>query len=153
MAEPGDLAALDEGLAALSAEIGDPHLATADDLRAGLFGPAAFVNALVAGPADGLAGLVLFTPVFSTVRGGAGVYVSDIWVAPVARGGGLGARLLGAVTRTAKARWDARFLRLAVHDDNASARRFYAGLGFAPVAGETPMALTGPAFDDLGRAT
>jgi len=150
-AEEGDVAALDAGLAALSQEIGDPHRATRRELRDGLFGPSACAHALVAEGDGGLAGLALFTPVFSTVRGGPGVFVSDVWVARGARGRGLGARLLAAVSEAAGDGWNARFLRLAVHDDNSAARDVYDRLGFAPVSGETVMVAEGDAFKRLGR--
>ena len=145
----GDADALHAALAALSREIGDPHRATRAGLCDALFGPRAFARALIGESGGGLAGLALFTPVFSTVRGGAGVRVSDLWVDPAARGQGLGLRLLAGVARDARAGWEARFLRLSVHDDNRAARRFYEASGFAPAGHETAMILAGAAFDTL----
>lgn len=150
-AAAADLEALDARLTSLSREIGDPHPATIENLRAGLFGPAAFVHAFVAEGEARLAAVALFTPVFSTARGGAGVYLSDIWVEQATRGSGLGLRLLKAVSEAARARWGAHFLRLAVHDDNAAARRFYEKQGFTAVVGETVMVMDGPAFEKFWR--
>jgi ribosomal protein S18 acetylase RimI-like enzyme len=146
-----DLPALDAGLRALSAETGDTHRASPEALQAGLFGPAACSHALLAEGDATLIGLGLFTPLFSTTRGGAGVYLSDLWVAPDARGNGIGAALLAAVARDAHDRWRAGFMRLAVHDDNAAARRLYERLGFGPVAGETGLVLASETFERCRR--
>jgi ribosomal protein S18 acetylase RimI-like enzyme len=85
--------------------------------------------------------------VFSTVRGGAGLYVSDLWVAPEARSAGLGHRLLKAAEARAAEAWGAGFLRLTVYDDNPRARAFYDRLGFHSDPRETPLAID---FADFG---
>jgi ribosomal protein S18 acetylase RimI-like enzyme len=131
-AGPDAAATLAAGLAHLSAELGEPHRMDAAHLAAAMRRPEPAFRALIAGTR----GLVLYSPVFSTVTGGAGAYVSDLWVAPEARGGGLGRRLLAAAARDAAARWGAIHLTLAVYDDSAQARGFYARLGFAPIPGQ-----------------
>jgi ribosomal protein S18 acetylase RimI-like enzyme len=151
-AAASDIAVLHAGLSALSGEIGDPHLATLEQLRDALFGPSAVARALVAEDRNGdVAGLVLFTPLFSTARGGAGVYVSDIWVARDMRGHAVGAELLAAVAAAAADLWGAVFMKLAVHDDNAKARAFYDRLGFSTIPGETVLVLSGTDLQSLGR--
>ena len=101
--------------------------------------------------ADGaVVGAVVFSPFFSTVRGGAGAYVSDLWVSEATRGSGLGRRLLAAARDAAGAEWGARFLKLAVYLDNPRARAFYIRLGFAPHDGEVYLTLGGPALAALG---
>ncbi|MFD1808579.1 GNAT family N-acetyltransferase [Gemmobacter lanyuensis] len=82
-------------------------------------------------------------------RGGDGAYVSDLWVAGDQRGSGLGMRLLAAVRDAAAAEFGAVFLRLAVYDDNAAARRFYDRLGFRPKPDEIWLTLEGPALEAL----
>jgi ribosomal protein S18 acetylase RimI-like enzyme len=144
-----DVTPMRAALQALSRDLGDPHRAGVEALRQSLFGPCPAVRAQVAGPATDLCGLVLFSPVFSTVGGGAGAYVSDLWVAPAARGHGLGTALLRAAAAHAAALWGCAFLRLAVHDDNPRARALYSGLGFEPSGGATVMVLAGDAFQDL----
>lgn len=148
-----DLPAIDAALASLSRELGDPHLALASDLGRALFGASAFARACVSVGRGGLSGVVLFTPLFSTVRGGAGVHVSDVWVSEARRGKGLGLALLRSAADVAGQAWDARFMRLAVHDENHGAQAFYAGLGFERAAGETPMVLVGEGFQRLRRMT
>ncbi|MFW5655452.1 MAG: GNAT family N-acetyltransferase, partial [Roseicyclus sp.] len=105
-----------------------------------------------AGVAEGaadLSGAVLFSPCFSTMRGGPGLFVSDLWVAPDARRQRLGAALLGHAARAAQAEWGARFLRLMVYESNTEARAFYARAGFEAADGEIFLTLSGAAFHDL----
>ncbi|MGY6632784.1 MAG: N-acetyltransferase family protein [Alkalilacustris sp.] len=152
----GDLPALDHGLSALSQTLGDPHAATQRDLERVLFGPAPIARALLAeapdparpGP-DALAGLVLFTPLFSTARGVAGAYVSDLWVAEPGRGRGTGARLLAGVRDASAQAWGAGFLRLGVYRRTPRARAFYDRLGFVHDPEETYLTLAGPALAGL----
>lgn len=148
-----DLAQLDAALSSLSREVGDPHRTGVEDLGRALFGAPTLAWACVADGAQGLTGVVLFAPVFSTVRGGAGVFVSDLWVNEALRGSGLGAALLGDAARMAGALWDAGFMRLSVHDVNRRARGFYGKLGFERVTGETAMVLAGQALEQLRRTT
>jgi ribosomal protein S18 acetylase RimI-like enzyme len=148
-ATPGDLAALDTGLRALSRALGDTHRAEPATLERALFGPAPAARACLATAGDDLRGVVLFSPLFSTARGVPGLFVSDLWVAPEARGQGLGARLLSAAAAEATALWGAGFLRLVVHDHNPRARAFYDRLGFETLPGETALTLPGPAFETL----
>lgn len=149
LADASDVERLDAALRRLSETIGDAHAATADTLRAAGFGSNPVFRAQIA-EADGeIVGVALYSPVFSTIRGGAGIYVSDLWVGETARGSGLGARLLRAVARDAGAVWQARFLKLAVYDDNPRARTFYDRLGFVAAIGETVLTLGADQFAAL----
>ncbi|MDE4142810.1 MULTISPECIES: GNAT family N-acetyltransferase [Rhodobacterales] len=140
-----DVPALHWALTQLSQDLGDRHVAgEADLMRAGFGADPAFGALLAeAGPpvAARTVGASLFSPVFSTVRGAAGVYVADLWVAADVRGQRLGQRLLAAVLQEAQRRWDARFLKLNVYDDSPDARRFYDRLGFKPAVSQTEMIL------------
>ncbi len=149
VARPDDMARLDSGLRALSAELGHDHRAGPDGLNAAGFGAHPAFVALLAESGSDLAGVAMFSAQFSTVRGGAGAYVSDLWVAEPWRGQGVGERLLAAVRDKAAVLWDARFLRLAVALDNAGAQAFYQRLGFTPLSGETWMTLAGDALAAL----
>jgi ribosomal protein S18 acetylase RimI-like enzyme len=151
--EERDLAALDIALSALSRDLGDTHRSGTRELGRALFGTPPSTWALVADGSDGLAGVVLYAPVFSTVRGGAGLYVSDIWIDPGARGQRLGPSLLRRAAADAEALWDAQFMRLSVHDHNTAAADFYDRLGFRRGQGETVMMLTGQEFQRLRRMT
>lgn len=149
---PGDLAALDAGLRALSAALGDAHRAGREDLARALFGPAPLAQAVVAEGGAGIAGLAMYGPLYSTVRGMAGAYVSDLWVADALRGHGVGARLLAGVRDAACAAWGAGFVRLAVYDGTPRARAFYDRLGFAADTGQTYMTISGAPLAALGTA-
>ena len=146
-ARPEDTERLDRGLAALSAELGDAHLLTRETLARLCFGAEPAAHALIAEDGTALLGVALYSPLVSTSRGGAGVFLADLWVSEDARGAGLGARLIGAVATRAAQRWGAIFLRLAVYHTNPRARAFYDRLGFAPALDQTVMTLAGPAFD------
>ncbi|PWJ20287.1 GNAT family N-acetyltransferase [Jannaschia seohaensis] len=148
-AEPRDLALLDAALRRLSEDIGDPHRADRAMLERALFGPRPSAVACIATAGEAAHGVTLFSPVFSTARGAAGLFVSDLWVAPEARGRGLGRALLRAAADEAADLWGAGFLRLIVHDHNEPARAFYDALGFESVTGETTLVLPGPALDSL----
>jgi len=78
-------------------------------------------------------------------EGMAGVYLDGeqprlwgMWVAPRARGRGVGRALVEAVTDWARVRAFGR-LRLTVSDAAAAAERLYRGLGFAPTGLERPL--------------
>lgn len=148
-----DLPLLDQALRALSADLGDAHVADRATLGHAGFGPDPSFRALLALSGDALCGVAMFSPVFSTVMGAPGLYVSDLWVAPPGRGEGLGGRLLAAAATHAAALWDARFMKLAVYDGAPRARAFYDRLGFTPATGETVMRLDGPDFDRLKGQT
>lgn len=136
-----DTGRLDTALRHLSSAIGDDHRATAGMLRDAGFGENPAFRALLAEDEDGVVGAALYSPVFSTVRAGAGVYVSDLWVSETARGQGLGRRLLQAVAGDARKVWKAQFLKLIVYDDNPRALAFYDRLGFAASTGEIILTL------------
>jgi ribosomal protein S18 acetylase RimI-like enzyme len=146
-AGPEDAALLATGLARLSDDLADDHRMDTTGLRAAFAAPIPPFRAVLAG-AEGW-GLALYSPVFSTVAGGAGLYVSDLWVAPAARGSGLGRRLLAAAARDAAANWAAVYLTLAVYDTRPAARAFYDRLGFVAVADETRLRLAGAALSSL----
>ena len=144
-----DLERLDAGLRRLSEGLGDDHRARIGDLRRAGFGAMPSFRALIAETGDTLMGLALFSPVFSTMRGTAGLYVSDLWVAEEARGRGLGQGLLTAAAREAGTLWGAHFLRLVVYDNNPAAQRFYRRLGFSTDTGEILMTLDGNGLSAL----
>jgi ribosomal protein S18 acetylase RimI-like enzyme len=155
-AREADLPALDHALAGLSAALGDAHRADRARLAHALFGPQPATWAVVAatpgGGADGggaLAGAALYTPLFSTVRGMAGLYVSDLWVAEGRRGARLGRRLLAGALADARGRWGAGYLKLTVYAGNPRARAFYDRLGFREAPGEHVLTLEGAALAAL----
>jgi ribosomal protein S18 acetylase RimI-like enzyme len=148
-AGPADAAALDAALRRLADDLGDAYRADPDALAIAAFGGTPAFRAALA-EADGeTVGAALWSPVFSTIRGTAGIYVSDLWVASGRRGERLGQRLLRHAAADGAERWDAGFLRLAVYHDNTGARRFYQRLGFSDPGQERVLVLDRPAFDSL----
>ena len=145
-AGPRDAARLNAGLRALSQSMGDVHRASDEQIARALGGAARAVLAEAGGV---LVGAALFSPLFSTTRGMAGAYVSDLWVDSGWRGAGLGQRLLAGVRDGAALEWGAGFLRLGVYADNTRARAFYTRLGFVEPANEQCLTLTGPALAAL----
>jgi GNAT superfamily N-acetyltransferase len=144
-----DVALLDDGLRRLSADLGDPHKGDAALLEQALFGPHPAAYATLAMQGEALRGVALYSPVLSTVKGAAGVYVSDLWVAPEGRGQGLGRRLLAGAAVSAAQWWNARWLSLAVYDHSTGSRKFYERLGFGPQDGATVMKLDAQGFGSL----
>lgn len=149
-AENNDLQLLDAALRALSKDLGDNHPASIGLLEQALFGPTPACYALIAQDTpDRPSGVVVFSPFMSTTLAATGLYVSDLWVADMARGSGLGRRLLAHAARFAHTRWGASSLRLAVYDGSTPARRFYDRLGFFARCGETIMFLDKSGLDAL----
>lgn len=147
-----DIAHIDKMLRALSEELGDRHVATIDQLHQAGFGSTPAFHALLAltSEDDRAAGIALYSPLFSTTVGGAGVYLTDLWVAPPQRGTGLGSRLIAATAIDAAERWQARFVKLAVYADNPSAIAFYDRLGFtSPATQDRYLTLKGEALQSL----
>ena len=144
---------LHDALTQLSAALGDRHAADLETLEAAGFGPRPVYRALIATKGDQPVGALVCSPLFSTTRGGAGLHVSDLWVAQSARGCGLGRRLLAHALADAQSTTPARFIRLAVYDDNPAARQFYHRLGFAAQPAESNMVLHGAAFERLKGMT
>lgn len=137
-----DLPLLDSALRALSKELGDNHRASLGFLEQAGFGETPAYHALIAMDSDDrLCGAVVFSPVMSTVMSATGLFVSDLWVAELARGCGLGRRLLAHAAESSAARWGASYLKLAVYDHSSDSRRFYDRLGLSARSGETTMIL------------
>lgn len=149
---PATLPRLQTALESLAADLGDPYRADAASLSTALFGPHPSARAVLAlDKGDDLLGAAMFSPVVSTSAGGAGAYISDLWVAPQARGQAIGRVLLGHVARRARDLWQARFLRLASYLSNPRAGAFYARLGFAEKTGEAVLQCGHTDFESLLR--
>jgi ribosomal protein S18 acetylase RimI-like enzyme len=149
LAGPADIDALDAALRRLSADLGDDHIATATALAAACHGPAAFAAALLACDRSGVVGAALFAPAFSTTLGTPGAVVSDLWVAAIVRGTGLGRRLLAEVARESEARWNAGYLRITAYADSTEARGFYERTGFRFRDADRNAILAGDGFRAL----
>jgi len=150
-----DLARIDSLLRCLAVDLGDEYEVRMETLAQAGFGTNPVFRAQLAERRedDTALGIALYSPVFSTILGGAGVYLSDLWVSPVLRGQGLGLTLLTAALADAAEHWQARYMKLAVYDDNTRARAFYTRLGFSDaLAGEHQLLLTGAALHSVLNA-
>lgn len=147
-----DVAVLNAALRKLSASMGDTHRASDESLLQAGFGAWPALAALLAERDGAVVGVAVFSPFYSTVRGMAGAYVSDLWVDDGLRGEGLGARLLARVRDESATLWGAGFLRLGVYADNQRARAFYDRLGFVHNPDETYLTLSGAALAALKGA-
>jgi ribosomal protein S18 acetylase RimI-like enzyme len=150
-ATASDAERLNQALEKLSTDLGDKHRASAEDLVRHGFeeNPAFFALIAEKDASSEVIGALIASPMFSTSLGGAGLYVSDLWISKEARGNGLGKRLLGAAVTEASINWTVKFLKLTVHNHNAKARRFYERLGFRNLSDETVLALKGEALETL----
>ena len=123
----------------------DQVKATAEQLRAALFGPHPAAYALVAETADEVVGFALYFLNFSTWEGVPGIYLEDLYVMPEHRGAGLGKALLKSLAQIAVARGYARF-EWWVLDWNTPSIDFYRRLGAVPMDEWTVYRLAGDAL-------
>ena len=113
-----------------------------------LFGARPMADALIA-EVDGVAqGFTLFFHSFSTFEGRPGIWLEDLFVAPEARGAGIGAALLARVAALAVERGCAR-LEWSVLDWNEPAIRFYRSIGATPKSEWIIQRMEGPALGAL----
>ncbi|MCC5992863.1 MAG: GNAT family N-acetyltransferase [Rhodobacteraceae bacterium] len=148
-----DLARLEAALRALSADIAEDYATDSAVLEKAVLGVPPSAHGLLAMQGDQTLGAALYSPLFSTVRGAAGLYVSDLWVSAQARGQGLGAKLLARIAREGVARWQATWLKLAVYDHSEDAQAFYQRLGFEPARGMQEMRLAPQGVAELIKRT
>ena len=122
--------------------------ATEDRLRATLFGPRSFAEALLACVDGAPAGFALFFHNYSTFLARPGLYLEDLYVQPVFRRRGLGKLLLTTVARLAVERGCGRF-EWTVLAWNAPSIAFYESLGAAMKGDWRIMRVTGPALEKM----
>jgi GNAT superfamily N-acetyltransferase len=118
-----------------------------------LFGPRPMAEVLIAQLDGAPVGFALFFHNFSTFEGRPGVYLEDLFVAPVARGQGVGKTLLVRLAQLAVERDCAR-LEWWVLDWNTPAIEFYKSLGARPMDEWTVNRVDGDALlalADQGR--
>jgi len=152
-AAASDATHLNHALRQLSDDLGDEHLASDEAVAQAGFGTSPSFSALLAEDQDMAVGVVMFSPVFSTIRGAPGVFVSDLWVSQSYRGQGIATRLLSNVCSISSQQWGAAFMRLNVYNENQVAISAYEKLGFKSENHETIMTLAIKAFDPLSKIT
>ena len=148
-AVPDDVPAILDLIRELAAYEREPDAvhATADGLRAALFGPSPAVFCHVAEAGGELAGCAVWFLNFSTWLGRHGIYLEDLYVRPAYRGQGLGRALLGTLAALAAERGYGR-VEWWVLDWNEPAHTFYRSLGAEPMDEWTVWRLTGDALRD-----
>jgi GNAT superfamily N-acetyltransferase len=124
--------------------------ATAEGLRAALFGPRPVAEAILARFDGTPVGFAVFFHNFSTFVGKPGIYLEDLFVLPEHRGKGIGRALLLHVAALANERGCGRF-EWAVLDWNRPAIEFYRRLGARAMDEWTIFRLTGEALAKLGK--
>ena len=153
-AEERDVEAIAELVRELAAYEREPEaaLASGDDFRAALFGPAPLVHAHVAEVADGagdgsweVVGIAVWFATFSTWKGRHGLWLEDLFVRPEHRRLGLGRALLSTLAAVCVERGWPRF-EWWVLDWNEPAHRFYESLGAQPQDEWTTWRLDGEAL-------
>jgi GNAT superfamily N-acetyltransferase len=125
-------------------------VATEETLRATLFGAKPYAEVVIGYLDQKPVSFALFFHNYSTFLGKPGVYLEDLFVKPVARGKGIGQKMLGYLARLAKERNCGR-LEWWVLDWNESAIGFYKRLGAKPMDEWTVFRVTGQALDDLAQ--
>jgi GNAT superfamily N-acetyltransferase len=123
-------------------------VATEVALHAGLFGPAANVEAVLIRVGEDAAGFALWFHNFSTFAGRRGLYLEDLYVRPEFRGRGFGRRMLAHLAALAVERGCAR-LEWSVLDWNLRAVGFYRAMGAVPMSEWTVFRLSGDALQAL----
>ena len=140
-AEIADIPEMHRLLTDLARFVGDLHAyeGKTESLARYGFGANRVFHSLLAFSGDQAVGLVNYFPEYSSWRGEPGVYILDLFVSELQRGGGLGRRMLGEAMARAEQRWDAGYVRLSVHGHNAEAIRFYRSLGFRDTSDDRLM--------------
>jgi len=144
-----EITLLDTALRQLAVDLGDDYKSDQAMLAAALCGPDVGCFALLASRAGRPVGAVLAAPVFSTSRGGTGLFVSDLWVAQDVRGKGLARQLLARTLQEGAHRNAGHFLKLSVYHDNPGAIAAYGRLGLTVSAAEINMVLMGASLKIL----
>ena len=121
---------------------------TEDKLRATMFGPRPYAEAVLAEEGGDPVGFALFFHNYSTFLAQPGIYLEDLYVLDTHRGKGIGKALLAHLAKIAVERKCGR-LEWAVLDWNVDAIGFYQRLGAKPNAEWTVYRLTGDALTRL----
>jgi len=121
---------------------------TEDKLRASMFGPRPYAEALLAEEDGKPVGFALFFHNYSTFLAQPGLYLEDLYVLESHRGKGIGKALLVHLAKIAVERNCGR-MEWAVLDWNVDAIGFYEKLGAKPNSEWTVYRLTGDSLNGL----
>jgi GNAT superfamily N-acetyltransferase len=129
-------------------DISDEVFATAEDVRAALFGPRPVAEVLLASVGREPAGFVLYSYSFASFLGRPGIYIEDFFVEQAHRNRGIGKALLIHLARLGRERGCGR-LEWSVLNWNERAMEFYQDMGAVPLDEWTTFRLTGAELDRL----
>ena len=122
-------------------------ISSIDDIRRDGFGPEALFHAVLAEVDGHPRGLALYFFIYSTWQGRPALYVEDLIVTDIARGGGIGRALMQELARIAEMRHCSK-LELSVSIKN-TARTFYERLGLSRKGDWVPYTISGAALAAL----
>jgi len=111
-------------------KLDDQFVATVEDYRDALFGPASVAKVLIAEVDGEVAGLALFVPTFSTFLGREGIWLEDLFVNDAFRRRGVARALLEALRLRSPGR-----LEWEVLDWNDDAIALYESIGASRFSG------------------
>jgi GNAT superfamily N-acetyltransferase len=129
----------------------DQCMATAEGLRATLFGAVPKAEVLLAESGGQVAGFALYCGNYSTFLAKPGIWLEDLFVRPEFRGRGIGKRLLGSLAQLAVERECGR-VEWAVLDWNAPSIAFYESIGAHRLTEWKTYRLTGDAITALATS-
>ncbi len=149
-AVPADVPAMLGFARALATHEGRPEAVTATEagLRAVLFGELRRAWAMMAEQDSHTVGYAIWSYRFVMYRAAVTLYASNVFVAPDARGAGVGRAIFAALARRARAE-GCLSVEWGVKDDNLSALGFYDALGAERMSGSVRMGWKGEALDRL----
>jgi GNAT superfamily N-acetyltransferase len=153
VATPADAGVVHELLLALARyeRLEGEVTATVDDIRALLFGPRLFAEAVIARWQGEPVGLAVFFHNVSTFAGKPGLFLEDLFVKPDSRRRGVGKALLRYVAELAQVRGCRRMEWIAL-DWNRPALDFYDGVGARIRKGWVVLRLEDAALANLAAA-
>ena len=123
-------------------------VATEEILLETLFGPKPSAEVVLGYLENKAVSFALFFHNFSTFLGRPGIYIEDLYVSPLARGQGIGRKMLQFLAKLAKERNCGR-LEWWVLDWNQDAIAFYKKVGARPMDEWTVFRVTGEALECL----
>jgi GNAT superfamily N-acetyltransferase len=129
-------------------DISDEVFATAEDVRAGLFGPRPVAEAILAHAGHEPVGFAIYSYSFSSFLGRPGMFIEDLYVETSHRSRGVGKALLVHLAKLARQRSCGR-LEWSVLNWNERAMEFYQDLGAEPMDEWTTFRLGGEALERL----
>lgn len=128
----------------------DSFKVTEQSLASVIFGPAGFVECLIAEEGESTVGYMIFYPCFASFSGQMGLYLEDIYIKPTHRGRGVGEAMLRKLVQIAMERGCER-IDFQVLDWNIPAIGFYQNLGAVRNDDERHFKFSGKAFEKLSR--